>query len=143
MKNELNQHPMIGKYIEHNEFGKLLGMDFEILEPGVVRYNLTVEKKHLATPRAIHGGCTAALIDATMGVGALSLVLHLNQVVATLELKVSYLNSIPEGKQIYCISEKMKEGKDLIFMEATVLDESGKKYARGSGTFVKSIKFEK
>ena len=82
---------LIDQYIANNQYGKLLGMNFSILEPGLVNYSLTINEHHLATPFTAHGGCIASLLDATMGVGALSLVSSKNQVVATVEMKINFL----------------------------------------------------
>lgn len=126
---------IIQQYIEQNHFGNLLGMHFEILSPGITEYYLTIESKHLATPLAAHGGCTAALLDATMGVGALSLVCDKNKVVATLEMKVSFLKSVVLNDQLVAKSIVVKQGRELIFMEAEVHNSKNQLVAKSSGTF--------
>ncbi len=126
---------LLDKYIETNNFGRLLGMHFEVISPGKVHYFLSIEEKHLATPLAVHGGCTAALLDATMGVGALSLVYHNHQAVATLELKVTFLKSVALHDQLTAKSIVMKHGKTLIFMEAEVYNSKNQLIAKSSGTF--------
>lgn len=126
---------LLEKYIETNNFGRLLGMHFEVLSPGIAHYFLSIEEKHLATPLAAHGGCTAALLDATMGVGALSLVYDNHQAVATLEMKVSFLKSIALHDQLTAKSIVLKQGKALIFMEAEVYNSKNQLVAKSSGTF--------
>ena len=126
---------LLNKYIETNNFGRLLGMHFEVLSPGIAHYFLIIEDKHLATPLAAHGGCTAALLDATMGVGALSLVYDNHQAVSTLEMKVSFLKSIVLHDQLTAKSIVLKQGKSLIFMEAEVYNSKNQMVAKSSGTF--------
>ncbi len=126
---------LLEQYIEHNHFGNLLGIEISYGEPGVIHHKLIVEKKHLATPNAIHGGCTAAILDATMGVGALTLVHEHKKVVATLEMKVSFFKGIAEGEKIFASSKPIKIGKKLLFMEADIVNEKGELLARSSGTF--------
>lgn len=126
---------IIQQYIEQNHFGNLLGMHFEIISPGITEYYLSIESKHLATPLAAHGGCTAALLDATMGVGALSLVCDKNKVVATLEMKVSFLKSVVLNDQLVAKSIVVKQGRELIFMEAEVHNSKNQLVAKSSGTF--------
>jgi len=126
---------LLDKYIETNNFGRLLGMHFEVISPGKAHYFLTIEEKHLATSLAVHGGCTAALLDATMGVGALSLVYHNHQAVATLELKVTFLKLVALHDQLTAKSIVMKHGKTLIFMEAEVYNSKNQLIAKSSGTF--------
>ena len=126
---------LINRYIELNHFGRLIGMKFVITEPGKVIYTLQTNEDHLATPLAIHGGCTAALLDATMGVGALSLVCNKNKVVATLEMKVSFLKSVLVNEQLTAESIVVKKGRSLIFMEAEVYNQKKQLVAKSSGTF--------
>jgi uncharacterized protein (TIGR00369 family) len=132
---KISENSLILNYIEKNNFGKLLGMHFEIIEPGKVIYTLETNTDHLATPFAIHGGCTAALLDATMGVGALSLVCDKNKVVATLEMKVSFLKSVLVNEKLTAESIDVKKGRSLIFMEAEVYNEKKQLVAKSSGTF--------
>lgn len=131
----MKANQLIQDYIANNHFGAFLGMQFNILEPGKIEYALTTEEKHLATPNAVHGGCTAALLDATMGVGALTLVAVHFQVVATLEMKVSYFDAARLGDKLMATSRVVKQGKRLIFMEADVKNQEGVLLARSSGTF--------
>jgi uncharacterized protein (TIGR00369 family) len=131
----MQDNQLINRYIELNHFGRLIGMEFEIAEPGKVIYTLQTNEDHLATPLAIHGGCTAALLDATMGVGALSLVCEKNKVVATLEMKVSFLKSVIVNEQLTAESIVVKKGRSLIFMEAEVYNQKKQLVAKSSGTF--------
>lgn len=128
-------NPLLAEYIRKNHFGELIGMQFNIIEPGIINYLLKVENKHLATPLAVHGGCTAALLDATMGVGALSIVASHFQVVATLEMKVSYFDAARLGDELTATSFVVKQGKRLIFMEADIKNQDEVLIARSSGTF--------
>lgn len=132
---KMQLNPLIVSYIEKNNFGRLLGMHFEINAPGEVVYSLQTNANHLATPLAIHGGCTAALLDATMGVGALSLVCESHKVVATLEMKVSFLKSILMDDELTAKSIVVKKGRSLIFMEAEVYNQKQQLVAKSSGTF--------
>jgi uncharacterized protein (TIGR00369 family) len=127
---------LLEQYIEKNHFGDLLDMKFEVIEPGEVNYYLKISKNHLATPVAAHGGCISALIDATMGVGALSLVEDSFSVVSTLELKVSFLESVLEGDKLISKSLILRKGRKIIFAEAEVKNQKNVVVAKGSGTFM-------
>ena len=130
---ELNNHPLILKYIEHNQFGKLVEFKFNINSPGVVEYKVHIQSKHLATPIAAHGGMIASLLDATIGVGALSLVCQEEQVVSTIDLQITFLSPVFEGNTLTCTSSVLKEGKRILFMEATAMNEEGVQVAKASG----------
>ena len=127
---------VIQAYIDKNRFGELLGMSFEILEPGIVAYRLDIQEKHLATPMHAHGGCIASLLDATLGVGALSLVADEQKVVSTVDLSIQFLAGVKCTDQLISYSKCLKKGKKLIFMQADVLNQDKQLVAHANGTFV-------
>jgi uncharacterized protein (TIGR00369 family) len=127
---------IIQAYIDKNRFGEWLGMSFEILEPGIVAYRLVIQEKHLATPMHAHGGCIASLLDATLGVGALSLVADEQKVVSTVDLSIQFLSGVKCTDQLISYSKCLKKGKKLIFMQADVLNQDKQLVAHANGTFV-------
>ncbi|MFN5844435.1 MAG: PaaI family thioesterase [Flavobacteriia bacterium] len=132
--NALNNHPLIRKYIDLNQFGRLLGMEFTIIEPGRIEYNMPVTDDLLATPNAAHGGSLAALLDATVGVGALSAVCSDNMVVSTIEMKTTFFGPAMKGDELVAHSFLMRNGKRIIFMEATVHNQRNELVAKASAT---------
>jgi uncharacterized protein (TIGR00369 family) len=130
----LNDHPLIQTYISNNHFGKLLEAEFNIKDCGIIEYYLKVSEKHLATPNAMHGGCIAALLDATIGVGALSLVCEQGMVVSTLEIKVSFFNACILDDVLISSSKPIKKGNRLIFMEAEIVNQNNLLIAKASAT---------
>lgn len=135
MKHDLNQNPIIQGYIKGNNFGRLIGMDFEIVEAGVIEYHIQIEEKHLATPIASHGGVVAGLMDSTTGISALSLVCEDGFIVSTVELKLNFLAPVFLGDNLIGKSSVLSRGKRLIVTEAEVLNQDGKLVAKGMGTF--------
>lgn len=131
----LNNHPLIEYYIEYNNFGRLLNMDFNIRSAGLVEYNIEIDDCHLATPIAAHGGVVAALLDASLGVCALSAVLKMDHVVSTVELKFSFLGPVLKGDKLKAVSEIVKQGKKLLFVEGEVFNQKNELIASASGTF--------
>ena len=81
----------------------------------------------------LHGGVTATLIDAAIGIGVIALAG--GQPVSTVEMKVNYLRPALEGK-FRCRSRILKAGKTLAFGEAVVRDSQGRVVATGHGTFI-------
>jgi len=130
----LHQHPLIQKYIEYNAFGRLIGMSFNITQPGIVEYSMTIRLEHLATPKAAHGGLIAGFLDAVVGVGALSAVCEEGMIVSTVEMKVSYFEPILLGDHITGISKMMKRGKRILFMEGEVFNQHGVLVAKAIAT---------
>ncbi len=127
---------LLEQYMESNHFGRTVGMDFQIIEPGEVVYKLKIKEKHLATPLAAHGGCLSALMDATMGVGALSAVEKDFLVVSTIEMKVSFLEAVLNQDELTAKSFIVRKGRKLIFAEAEVRNQTNNLVSKGSGTFL-------
>lgn len=132
--NALNEHPIIRQYIEWNKFGRLLGMQFEISEPGKVTYKMSVRHMHLATPFAAHGGSVAALMDAALGVAALSKVCQDNLIVSTVSLQVQYMHPAFLDDELTVTAEVTKTGKRLLFVDAKIVNQKGQLIGAGSAT---------
>jgi uncharacterized protein (TIGR00369 family) len=113
-------HPIIEKYIEFNNFGRELGLHFEIIEPGLVKHTMVVAEKHLATPHTAHGGVTAAMMDAVLGVAALSLSCLDFKIVSTVEFKINYLNPALLGDELSGESVIEQKGNRIIIVSGTI-----------------------
>lgn len=133
--NDFMQHPIVKGYIKANNFGELLGMEFTILSPGEIVYSMPITEKHLATPIAAHGGSISALMDATMGVCALSEVLQQDKVVSTLELKLSYIAPALLGDVVHARAKIVKSGHRILFVEGEIHNQRNELIAVASGTF--------
>lgn len=131
---DLNNHPLILAYIDQNSFGETIGMNFTIKEEGLVVYHLIIQQKHLATPKAAHGGVISALLDATLGVGALSAVCSDGKVVSTVEMKVTFFAPALLHDQLTATSTLIKKGNRLIFLEAVVRNQNNELIAKASAT---------
>lgn len=128
-------HPIIQAYISHNAFGTFLGMEFEIPKEGNVLYTLRVKKEHLATPIASHGGVIVALMDACLGVSALSMVCSSNRVVSTLELSTRFHAPALLGDVLLAEGNILKAGNRIICSEAKIYNQRKELIASAAGTF--------
>jgi len=128
---------LIDKYIEHNHFGRLIGMHFEVVDSGKVNYHLIIRKEHLATPNAAHGGLIAALIDGALGVAALSSVASDNKVVSTVEYKLNFLAPVELNDHLIAKAEVVQRGKRIVVVTCDVFCENRglKLLAKAMGTF--------
>ena len=126
---------LIEEYIKSNHFGAFVGMDFELINPGTTLYRIEIKNQHLATPNMSHCGLISALLDASMGVGALSLVAMNNQVVSTVEMKVNFLRAVRLGDQLCAKSIVIRKGKNTIVMQSEARNQDDKLVAISSGTF--------
>ncbi len=128
---------LINKYIQSNQFGKLIGMDFKVLEPGKIEYTLKITKEHLATPSAAHGGVIAALMDGLLGVTGLSAVAAEGKVVSTMEYKISYFNPAFLNDELLGTGVIEKKGSRILFISAQIVagNRNNEVIAKASGTF--------
>lgn len=132
---DLNAHPIIISYIQFNEFGKLLGMNFTIQTPGEVVYTMKIQRDFSATPKAAHGGVIASLLDATLGVAALSKVCERQKVVSTIELTVRYHAPVLIKDSLTAFGSILSAGNRIIISEAKVFNQHNQLVASGTGTF--------
>jgi uncharacterized protein (TIGR00369 family) len=84
----------------------------------------------------LHGGYAATLIDSALGC-AVQTKLAAGIGYGTIELKVNYVRKIDEATgRLLCTGTVIHAGRTLFTAEARIVDEKGKLYAHGSGTFL-------
>ncbi len=132
-----NKETLIEKYIASNYFGKHLGMEFKIIEEGIVEYHLKIAQNHLATPQAAHGGLIAALVDGALGVAALSAVYKENKVVSTVEYKLNFLSPALLSDELIAKAKVEQKGKRILIVSCDVFcgNKENKLVAKALGTF--------
>ncbi len=131
----LKNHPLIQKYIEYNNFGRTLGMDFTIESVGNVSYRMSISEVHLATPITSHGGAIAGLMDAVLGVCGLSAVCLENRLVSTVEMGMHFIKPANLNDHLIARAEVVSKGNRIIIIEGKIYNQLEEIIARGSGTF--------
>ena len=126
---------IIRLYQEANNFGELLDMELELQDQGRICYKMPIKQKHLATPRAAHGGAVSALVDASLGVAALSKVSIEKKVVSTVEFKVNFMRPAILGDVLSAYAEVVSAGKRLIVAESKIYNQNKELVVFASGTF--------
>lgn len=128
---------LIEQYIASNKFGQLIGMDFKIIEPGLVHYYVTVKEAHLATPFAAHGGLIATLADGALGVAGLSAVYEQNKVVSTIEYKLNFLAPALLNDELKAIGKVEQKGNRILVISCDVFctNRNNILIAKALGTF--------
>ncbi len=123
-------------YKEMVQFDNHLGMDFEIHAPGDLTYTLKIEKKHLTSPDACHGGVIAAFMDAVIGVTALSWAVSKGNLCSTVEFKINYLTRVKPGDILEGTGVIDFTGSKLIVANGSIIEKNtGRLVAKGIGTF--------
>lgn len=128
---------IIDQYNKHNHFGSYLGMHFSIIEPGLVHYHLKINQHHLATPLAAHGGVLAGLMDALLGVTALSVTEKEGKVVSTIEFKINFLSPALLNDELLAIGKIEQKGNRIIVVSGDIIcpAKNNATIAKGIGTF--------
>jgi len=109
----------VEKQIELNRHITDLGFRTIAIEPGSYKGKLAIEQKHLQHTGFLHGGVISSLCDVCCGFAAFS-VINKEQVVLTVELKVSYLNP-GIGSHVLGNGWVLKKGGSLIFCESEII----------------------
>ena len=102
-------------------------------EGGRATYRLEVAPDLLNPHGVLHGGAVYTMVDYSMG-GATMAVLPVGDICATIEIKISYLASV-RGGILTCVTDVIKQGRKIVFLESKVMDASGKLVATATGSF--------
>ena len=120
----------------HCHFDRHLDMELSVHSPGKITYRLTVQKKHLSSIDTCHGGAIAAMMDATLGLTALSWSFPRGKLCATVEFKINYLTPAKAGDVLEGSGEIDFTGSKLVVTNAQIFDKNtGQLVAKGMGTF--------
>ena len=114
-------------------FIKLLGLEFEKLEPGHCQSRLKVSETLLNKHSVVHGGVIYSMADISMGVAVYSTLK--NSETFTLEIKINYLKTA-KSKLLTCDARILKKGKNVAVLEAEIRSGENDLIAKALGTFM-------
>jgi uncharacterized protein (TIGR00369 family) len=133
----MNDHArqLLGFYHKSNAFGIANELKFTLIERGHVEYTMEIKPEHLSTPIAAHGGAISGLMDAILGVAALSHTANDLRVVGTVEFKIQFLRPILLGDNLRGIGKVDHAGKRLLMVTGDIwCTNKNELVAKGSGT---------
>ncbi|MES2628819.1 MAG: PaaI family thioesterase [Bacteroidota bacterium] len=128
-------NPILQLYNHINHFGNDHNMTYEVVEPGMVTYRMTIEERHLSGPGVAHGGIIAGFMDAVLGVAALSLAVEEGNLVSTVEFKINYLRPVKLGETITGTGKVDSRGQRILVSSGEIRDSRGELLAKAMGTF--------
>ena len=124
-------------YTELVKFDKFLGMKLHVYEPGKITYTLEIMDNHLTAPDQCHGGVISAMMDALLGVTALSLAVSQGNLCSTVEYKMNYMSTAKPGDIIEGSAVVDFSGSTIICTSGVIKEiQSGRLIAKGMGTFL-------
>jgi uncharacterized protein (TIGR00369 family) len=112
---------------------ELLGFDVESVHDGRAIFRLDVRPTHKQLHGVVHGGILAALADTTAAIAAYTAVPK-GVEIATLELKINYLEPVPGGR-VKADARVLRAGRNFIVTECEIFNESGSLAAKAILTF--------
>jgi len=110
-----------------------LGFDVEKVEKGRAIFQLDVMPHHKQIHGVVHGGILAALADTTAAIAAYTAVPKGTEI-ATVELKINYLEPVPGGR-IKADARVLRAGRNFVVTECEIFNESGSMAAKALLTF--------
>jgi len=117
-------------------------MDYKVITPGHIEYDMEVNESHLATRTAMHGGAMSGFMDGVMGVAALSAVEADNKAVSTIEFKINYLSGVFLGDKLKGVGLVLRKGNRILLAEGKIYNQNNELVATATGTF-NAYPFEK
>jgi len=112
---------------------ELLGFDVESVHEGRAVFFLEVKPIHKQIHGVVHGGILAALADTTAAIAAYTTVPR-GVELATLELKINYLEPVPGGR-VKADARVLRAGRNFIVTECDIFNQSGSLAAKALLTF--------
>lgn len=106
----------------------LLGIEFDTLEPKLVRAHLPLRTALMAPNGYLHAGTVVALADTACGYGCMLSLPDGGTGFTTIELKTNFLRSAEDGT-ITCEAQLAHGGRTTQVWDATVRDAEGRTMA--------------
>lgn len=124
---------LVRQRMKESKATELLGFDVESVHDGRAIFKLDVRPSHKQIHGVVHGGILAALADTTAAIAAYTAVPR-GVELATLELKINYMEPVPGGR-VKADARVLRAGRNFIVTECEIFNESGSLAAKALLTF--------
>ena len=132
-KEEKRVTELVRLRMKESKSSELLGFAVESVHDGRAIFRLDVRPRHKQIHGVVHGGILAALADTTAAIAAYTAVPR-GVELATLELKINYLEPVPGGR-VKAEARVLRAGRNFIVTECEIFNESGSLAAKALLTF--------
>jgi uncharacterized protein (TIGR00369 family) len=112
---------------------ELLGFAVERVRKGSAHFRLDVRPRHKQIHGVVHGGILAALADTTGAIAAYTVIPE-GAEIATVEMKINYLEPVPGG-QIKADARVLRAGRNFVVVECEIRNEDRTLAAKALMTF--------
>lgn len=123
----------VRKRIRATVAGRLFGFDLALFERGRAVITMRVKPKHIQVHGVVHGGILAALAD-TAGALAAYPMLPMGTRLATVEMKINYLEAVANG-DLSGEGKVVRLGRRLVVSECDITDHAHRLVAKSLMTF--------
>jgi acyl-CoA thioesterase len=119
--------------LHQSNTAKQFGFVLAEAEPGRVILRMNVDERHMQVHGVVHGGVIAALADTAGGL-ATYMALPRGRRVATVEMKINYLESV-EGGTVEAEARVVRLGRHIAVVDCDVRDEHRRLVGKALMTF--------
>lgn len=119
--------------LRQNQITKHLGFALAVAERGKVVLRMRVSKKHLQVHGVVHGGVLAALADTAGGLATYMTVSRGTRV-ATIEMKINYLEAV-EGGSVTAEAIVVRVGRHVAVVDCDITDNAHRLVGKALMTF--------
>ena len=119
--------------LKDNPATNLLGFRLESVGRGCAVLRLDVRARHKQMQGVVHGGILAALADTASAIAAYTTVTK-GTAIATVELKINYLEAVPGGR-IRAQARVLRAGRNFVVAECEIFGRGGALAAKALLTF--------
>lgn len=132
-KQEREALELVRQRMKESHATELLGFDVVGIGKGTAVFELNVQAHHRQIHGVVHGGILAALADTTAAIAAYTAVPRGTEI-ATVELKINYLEPVPGGK-IRAEGRVLRAGRNFVVTECEIYNDDGSMAAKALLTF--------
>ena len=121
------------RHLKESRAIALFGFELDAVSLGRAAMRLDARARHKQLNNVVHGGILAALADTTAAIAAYTTVPK-GVALATIELKINYLEAVPGGR-IRADARVLRTGRNFVVTECEIFDGRGALSAKALLTF--------
>jgi acyl-CoA thioesterase len=118
----------------HSEIYEFLGLDVEVVEPGVAVGTMEVTERHFSKAQRMHGGLVFVVFDTVMG-RAIASILEPGTDIATIEISQRFIRMVYPG-ELRVEAHVVHPGRKVVQVEGKATEYRGKLAATAAGAFI-------
>ena len=123
----------LARRLRQSNVARQFGFELEAVEPGRAVLRMRVASRHKQVHGVVHGGILAALADTAGGL-ATYMVVPRGTRLATVEMKINYLEPVHQGT-IKAEARVLRRGRNFAVIDCDVLEATGRLVAKALMTF--------